>query len=324
MTKILKRIIVALCILLVVLFAAGILAGNYFYTLALDPTADKSILLADEDDENSIVIKDPNAEANKEWFESVGYTDDFMESGDGLLLHAYVLQHKETSPRWVVILHGYGGSGSQMRASARQFYDAGYNVLLPDARGHGDSEGNYIGMGWPERLDVVQWLNRLNSLHGEMNIELALYGASMGGATVMMTAGEVLPGNVVALVEDCGYTSVKDELAYQLKSLFNLPSFPLLNFADLITQIRAGYSLFDASAVKQLEKATKPMLFIHGSADTFVPAYMLDIVYDAAPVEKEKFLVEGANHGMSYLVAGDVYWDTVFEFIDKYSSCVDR
>lgn len=136
----------------------------------------------------------------------------------------------------------------------------------------------------------------------------------------MMVSGEVLPQNVKVIVEDCGYTSVYDEFAYQLKSIFNLPGFPILNFADIVTRIRAGYSFFDASAVNQVAKSVTPMLFIHGSEDTFVPAYMLDIVYDAANVEKEKLLVEGAIHGTSYLVGGDMYWDTIQEFAGRFLS----
>lgn len=34
------------------------------------------------------------------------------------------------------------------------FHQQGYNVLLPDARAHGQSQGKYIGYGWPERYDV--------------------------------------------------------------------------------------------------------------------------------------------------------------------------
>ena len=63
----------------------------------------------------------------------------------------------------------------------------------------------------------------------------------MGAATVMMTSGEKLPDNVKAIVEDCGYSTVNQELQYQLKELFNLPSFPLVNVTSGITKLRAGY-----------------------------------------------------------------------------------
>lgn len=84
-----------------------------------------------------------------------------------------------------------------------------------------------------------------------------------------------------AIVEDCGYSTVNQELQYQLKELFNLPSFPLVNVTSGITKLRAGYFFGEASAVKQLQKNHLPMLFIHGENDTFVPFSMLDEVYNA-------------------------------------------
>ncbi|MFV0400156.1 MAG: alpha/beta hydrolase [Oscillospiraceae bacterium] len=314
MLKFIKVAAIVLLILLAVILIAGFVAGNYFYTLALARGSDKTAITKPTD--NAIDIPNPNAESNKAWFDSVGRTDAYMESRDGLKLHAYFILNTAGSNNWVVIAHGYGGSGATMNATARSFYEMGFNVLLPDARGHGESEGDYIGMGWPDRLDIVDWLNRLVAEQGD--IEIVLYGVSMGGATVMMVSGEELPPNVKVIVEDCGYTSVRDEFAYQLKSIWGLPGFPILNFADAVTRMRAGYSFFDASAVAQVEKSVTPMLFIHGSEDTFVPTYMLDIVYDAANVEKEKLLVAGASHGTSYLVGGELYWDTIKEFTGRF------
>ena len=121
--------------------------------------------------------------------------------------------------------------------------------------------------------------------------QITLYGVSMGAATVMMTSGEKLPDNVKAIVEDCGYSTVNQELQYQLKELFNLPSFPLVNVTSGITKLRAGYFFGEASAVKQLQKNHLPMLFIHGENDTFVPFSMLDEVYNATQGPKEKYVV---------------------------------
>ena len=94
-------------------------------------------------------------------------------------------------------------------------------------------------MGWHDRKDVLMWVDKIIEMDPDSDI--VLYGVSMGGATVMMTSGEDLPDNVKCIVEDCGYTSAWDEFEYQLKELFGLPSFPLLNTANNITMLRAGY-----------------------------------------------------------------------------------
>lgn len=296
----------------VLFMAAGFSAGNYFYTLALDPKADRSLVFRAPHNR----MDEPNGQYDelKEWQQKVEIEQQQMVSSDHLELSAYKIEHPEGSDKWAVIAHGYNAEALSMLESARHFYEHGYNILLPDARGHGKSEGDYIGMGWHERKDMLQWIEYLTNQQSDAKI--LLYGVSMGGATVMMTAGEPLPDNVGAVIEDCGYTSVKEEFSYQLKQLFGLPPFPVIHFASAVAKVRAGYTLGEADAVSQLEKAKVPILFIHGTEDTFVPYEMLDKVYQAAGSEKEKFVVNGAGHGMAAAVAGDEYWNRIFHFAD--------
>lgn len=134
----------------------------------------------------------------------------------------------------------------------------------------------------------------------------------------MMTSGEELPSNVKVIIEDCGYSTVIDEFTYQLNDLFHLPKFPVMHAANTVTKLRAGYDLEEASAVKQVAKSKTPMLFIHGDADTFVPYEMLDEVYNAAKVEKEKLIVPGAGHGEAEKVDSNKYWNTIWEFVGRY------
>ena len=116
-----------------------------------------------------------------------------------------------------------------------------------------------------------------------------------GAATVMMTAGEPLPPNVRAIVEDCGYTTAWEEFRYQLKKTYGLPPFPVLYTADALLRRRAGFSLREASAAAQVAHSRTPMLFIHGGKDAFVPFAMLDEVYAAARCPKEKICGAGCR-----------------------------
>ena len=203
-----------------------------------------------------------------------------------------------------------------MAAYAENFYDMGYNVMIPDLRAHGESEGYYIGMGWDDRNDIINLIEYIIAEDGKA--EIVLFGVSMGAATVMMVSGEKLPSNVKAVVEDCGYTSAWDQFAYQLKTLFNLPKFPMMNIADIICKIRAGYFISDASAIKQVKKTSIPTLFIHGDSDSFVPFEMQEKLYDACSAEKEKVVIEGATHARAAYTNPELYWLSVENFLDKY------
>ena len=134
----------------------------------------------------------------------------------------------------------------------------------------------------------------------------------------MMVSGEELPSNVKAIVEDCGYTSAWDQFAYQLKVLFNLPEFPMMNIADIICKIRAGYFISDASAIKQVKKSVTPTLFIHGDSDSFVPFEMQEELYEACNAEKEKVVIEGAAHAKSSSTNPELYWTSIVDFLEKY------
>lgn len=309
------------CIILILLtvLLTGCVTGHLFYDLALSSTSDKSIIVQAE--HNTIETSGSTSlwTQGAAWLNSVGYTTVQAESFDGLQLHAYIIEHETPSNLWVIAVHGYGGNGLQMASFAQRFYEMGFNVFLPDTRGCGNSEGDYIAMGWHDRLDMVTWINTILQTYGS-EVEIALFGISMGGATVMMTAGEDLPSNVKAIVEDCGYSSIYDEFAYQLKSIFALPEFPIMQSSTLVIKKHAGFWLKEGSSVKQVAKSKTPILFIHGEDDTFVPFSMLEEVYQAAPEPKQKLVIAGAGHGQAASKEPDLYWNTVESFLTRYLS----
>ena len=309
-----KKIIISLAtVLLLITVDAGIFIGNYFYDLAINPFTSKDMIFGDDDDTEGEVEEDVN------WLvKNSNYADKYINSFDNLKLHGYEVKNENKTNKWAIVVHGYTSEGELVSSKAKHFYEMGYNVLVPDLRGHGKSEGDYIGMGWDDRLDIIEWIN--NILEDNPNSEIILHGTSMGAATVLSTSGENLPNNVKAIIADCGYTSVWNEFTYQLKALFNLPSFPVMNLSNMVTMVKAGYSLKDASPIEQVAKSKTPILYIHGDKDDFVPYYMMDELYRATSSEKSKLTVQNAGHGKADLVNPDLYWNTVTDFLSKYMS----
>ena len=303
-----KKITISIFIVLLTLFIGGSsLVGVLFYNLALNANYSKDIIYAEYNDEN---LND----AQKWLEEKSNYSDKYIESYDKLQLHSYVVT--QNSNKWAIVVHGYGGSGKLMSDKSKYFYDMGYNVLIPDLRGHGKSEGDYIGMGWKDRLDIISWINFI--IKENPNAEIVLHGTSMGAATVLMTSGENLPSNVKAIVADCAYTSAWNEFSYQLETYLKVPSSYILNVTNMVTKLKAGYSLKEASALECVKKATVPILYIHGDKDKFVPYSMMDKLYDATNSPKEKLTIEGGEHANSDLVSPFLYWLTLEDFLNQY------
>ncbi|MGN1006084.1 MAG: alpha/beta hydrolase, partial [Aristaeellaceae bacterium] len=251
-----------------------------------------------------------------DWLRETAKQDMYLTSRDGLRLHAYLLPQGDYR-NFVVICHGYRAHAASTAHYARHFYEAGASLLLIDARAHGESEGRSIGMGWPERLDVVDWIAELNRRYNHPGI--ALFGVSMGGATVLNAAGEALPENVRCIVSDCAYVSLKDEFLHQLRSFYHLPG-AFLYLSDPVCRLLALYSpLRDGDGCAQLERCKRPVLLIHGGADDFVPPEMLDRAWNAIPGPKERLIVPGAGHAESAIAAPQLYWETVDAFWKKYA-----
>ena len=241
-------------------------------------------------------------------------------SRDGLRLSGLLVAGAPGEKRIAVVIHGQGGIGLQVGVGALYFRERyGFNILLADARAHGESEGHAIGMGWPDRYDYLEWFRFLIERFGE-DAEIMLYGVSMGGATVMLLSGEELPPQIKFLCSDCGYTNVYDEIKHVVKNMVHAPVLPVALPARLVCRLFAGYDIKEVSCTDAVKRSRLPMIFIHGEKDNMVPYWMAHKVYEAAAT-KEKILIsipEGM-HGTAWAKDSEgLIEKTVALYIEKY------
>jgi fermentation-respiration switch protein FrsA (DUF1100 family) len=98
----------------------------------------------------------------------------------------------------------------------------------------------------------------------------------------------------------------------------HLPAAPSIWVADLFARLFAGFHLSEKDSRQILKNSKLLVLLVHGVDDGFVPSEMTRQAYAACLDPKELFLVEGAGHGVSFLVAKDKYVKTVVAFLQKY------
>ncbi len=252
--------------------------------------------------------------------QSKALKDTFIITDDHIRLHAFYASSPDSTSRTAVIIHGYTDNAIRMMMIGYMYnHDLQYNILLPDLRYAGWSDGSHIQMGWNDRTDVLRWMDVANDIF-DGHTQMVVHGISMGAATAMMVSGEKQQEYVKCFVEDCGYTSVKEQFAKELKEQSGLPSFPILDIASCLCRLKYGWDFDTASAENQVRRCKLPMLFIHGDADDYVPAWMVYKVYEAKPEPKELWVVPNATHAMSYRDNKTEYTSRVKEFTAKYIS----
>ena len=253
------------------------------------------------------------------WLKDHNAEDVFVESTDGLKLHGLWIPAKN-SKGTMILVHGYRSTKYvDFGAAFPLYHEMGFNLLIPDQRCHGKSEGRFITFGVKECKDILCWIDYHNQKFGMQPVVLS--GLSMGASTVMFAAGEPLPDNVRGIISDCGFTSPWDIISCVFRDVTHLPAAPSLWFTNILAKIFAGFSLTEKGSRKSLAKNKRAVLLIHGTADDFVPCYMTKESYRACSGLKKLLLVEGAGHGVSFLVDRDRYIREIKGFL---SVCLDK
>lgn len=263
----------------------------------------------------------PYAERIKEginFIDTREHTRVYAQSFDGLRLAASY--YSCDSERTVIVFHGYRSCAKRDYSCAVKMYlDMGLNVLLVDQRSHGESEGRLITFGIKERRDVVTWIDYVLEHYGK-DMQIFLSGLSMGASTVMMAASLPLLENVKGIVADCGFTSPADIIAKVAKQSFHINGKAAVAALNPLCRMIGGFSLYECSTPQILAESEIPILFIHGKSDDFVPCDMSVESYNAAKGKKQICLVEGAGHGLGYLVDQEGVTASLKIFFETYGA----
>ena len=330
MTEKYKKILAAILLVLFILYWAAV---NILVSAVLMPSFMEKLDAFQRISEQSYAeqVQETEMKQNltamtvvgKVWGRQDGIEKVEILSEDGYRLKGVLMQTsddmseawmKSADPhRWVVLLHGYTGSKEMMYGYAYWYWTRGYSVLVPDFRCQGESEGDYIGLGATDSKDLAGWIDLI--LERDPEAEIVLHGLSMGASTALLYCGqENVPDNIKAVISDCAYTDAYSMFQEKIGSWFHLPAFPVVDSAELMIRLRAGYDLKETSPLKAVSSSRVPTLFIHGKEDRMIPVSMCRELYDAAACEKEIMVVEGAGHAQ----AADKDPARYFEEVEKF------
>lgn len=303
-------------ILLLIIFS-----GSYMFIVACRRGKEIDWLSKEVLDRTPYADHYDNIVAADKWIREQGAEDIYIQSHDGLRLHAKWIPAE--NPKGTVLLaHGYRSCYLlDFSLVLKVYHNFGFNLLIPDQRSHRSSEGKYITFGVKESKDMLGWLAFHNEHYG--NVPVLLSGMSMGASTVLYMADEDLPDNVCGIIADCGFTSPKEILKHVFRKTVHFPAGPIIWVADLLARIFAGFSLYAKDTRQTLAKSRVPVLMVHGMEDKFVPCDMTRQGYDACTSEKQLLLVAGAGHGVSYFHDQVGYSAAVLYFLKTHVKNLD-
>ena len=227
---------------------------------------------------------------------------------------------REDAERVLIAMHGWRSTWAwDFGAIADFLFENKCSVLFAEQRGQGESGGGFMGFGMVERYDCLDWINWVNDRTGN-TLPVYLIGVSMGATTVLMASGLDLPENVHGIMADCGFTSAKAIWKHVCEDNMHLSYKVRQKVIDDLCRQRIKYSSDDYSTLDALKNNTRPVLFVHGADDTFVPVTMTYENYKVCHAPKELLIVPGADHGLSYFVEREKYEASAKEFWRKYDA----
>ncbi len=216
-----------------------------------------------------------------------------LEAEDGVAIHAWWWEVEPAGPA-VLFFHGNAGSIAGRVSTAAGLVPRGVSVLLLEYRGYGASEGSPSEDGiLRDGRAGLDWV--VDRVRGPERV--VLYGRSLGGV-VAASLGSREP--VAGVILESSFTTL-EEMASTVYPW--LPRF-------LFRRLRGHYD--NVSAVSRMDR---PLLVVHGTADELAPVEMGRTLHRRAGAAARWFEVEGAGHNDMIQVGGDLYFDTVAEFV---------
>jgi uncharacterized protein len=235
------------------------------------------------------------------------------KTADGLTLRGWYCPTPKHR-RLIVLVHGMGGSRDEMARIGRDLHVEGYDVLLFDLRGHGSSDRSRLYMGGRERGDlraVLDWASR----QGYSADRVGWLGYSMGASTLLMEAEQ--NAKIRTVVLDSPFGNLPELLDRQLTQHSHLPKWfnpGILMAARIAYGVRTDNLVPLRSALRWGER---PMLLIHGEADSIVPVSQARQIARAIGPTCQALILPGVEHVGAYNREPGRYIAAVDRFFDR-------
>lgn len=237
---------------------------------------------------------------------------------DGIRLHGWWMPVDPKAPT-VIVLHGVRKNRTDVLRAALVLQFAGYNVLVFDGRGHGNSEGRHVTYGFLERRDVESAINWLIEDQRVINTRFGLAGESMGAAISLQVAAH--SNRISAVWADSPFSSldrITREFAVQKTRLPETVLSPVLWTTQRVANLRGRFDFRTVDPLMLASRIECPVYLVHGTADQLISPSHSEHIHEALNGEKHIWLIEGARHAKGFRRAKQEYNRRLIGFFDRH------
>lgn len=246
------------------------------------------------------------------WLRGHRYHHVRFASTDGTRLHGLFLKGEASAPL-LVLCHGYYRSLAEPLQLGLDLQGLGYNVFLFDFRGCGGSDGRYTSVGHNEVEDLLGAVRYVRE-RAEGRLPVGVLGISMGGAAAIMAASRC--ADIAAVVADSAYATLDDVVDWHVRSTLRLA--PLVALGRLAVRVGEELMGVRVAMVRPLDYvaqiAPRPILFIYGSRDDYIPPHHAQALFQRAGEPKEMWLAPGSAHAQARFDHPQAYRERVDAF----------
>ncbi len=208
----------------------------------------------------------------------------------------------------IVVCHGWAADKGEMLGLTGALRAAGFDVLLFDLHGWGESARGPVTFGDRETGDILGAVRYLKEQRPAKAQRIGLIGFSMGAAAAIRATAQ--SSDIDAVVADASYARLDVQVG-RFFQRFTGPLWPVAYvparwFGEQLTGTALG-SISPLHVIGRI--APRPVLIIHGTRDRVIDVQDARQLYAAAGLPKTLWLVEGAGHGETRRLAPAAAWD---------------
>lgn len=240
--------------------------------------------------------------------EYVKWLDNVAQSITEESFEGLYIKNNDTSHSSIILLHSLTTGVSDMAVYASHFYELGFNVYIPE----------YIAdsctMGIKEKEKIAQIVNAI--VEKDERSAVFVFGIGVGATASILATTEGLPQNVKGIIADTPYSSVYKLFKENIKNVYGLPSFPIVQLSSLYIKLTRGWEINSNTILSAARASEIPILYIHGTEDPVVHVEHSNNLFEITQAKgTDHVTIHGATHLQGLNTNPEKYWREIEAFV---------